>query len=96
MSVCLSVLQGGLYVFMLFDYYACSGIPVMFLAILECISVGWIFGEKQKYFIQGQSEVEVTCAFDNWYLNVNMLIKSPVTVNILALLNPKTVVPLLN
>ncbi|XP_074506898.1 sodium- and chloride-dependent GABA transporter 2-like isoform X2 [Sebastes fasciatus] len=43
------VTEGGLYVFLLFDYYACSGIPVMVFAILESICVGWIFGADRYY-----------------------------------------------
>ncbi|XP_049931093.1 sodium- and chloride-dependent GABA transporter 2-like [Epinephelus moara] len=43
------VTEGGLYVFLLFDYYACSGIPIMLFAILECICVGWMFGADRYY-----------------------------------------------
>uniref|UniRef100_A0A672YZX5 Transporter n=1 Tax=Sphaeramia orbicularis TaxID=375764 RepID=A0A672YZX5_9TELE len=43
------VTQGGLYVFLLFDYYACSGMPMMFFAILESICVGWLFGADRYY-----------------------------------------------
>lgn len=38
-------LQGGLYVFLLFDYYACSGIPIICLLILQVVTVAWLFGE---------------------------------------------------
>ncbi|XP_033993177.1 sodium- and chloride-dependent GABA transporter 2-like [Trematomus bernacchii] len=43
------VTEGGLYVFLLFDYYACSGIPLMIFAILECVCVGWIYGADRYY-----------------------------------------------
>ncbi|XP_073347738.1 sodium- and chloride-dependent GABA transporter 2-like [Pagrus major] len=43
------VTEGGLYVFLLFDYYACSGMPIMLCAILESICVGWIFGADHYY-----------------------------------------------
>ncbi|XP_033960737.1 sodium- and chloride-dependent GABA transporter 2-like [Pseudochaenichthys georgianus] len=43
------VTEGGLYVFLLFDYYACSGIPFMIFAILECVCVGWIYGADRYY-----------------------------------------------
>ncbi|XP_028284357.1 sodium- and chloride-dependent GABA transporter 2-like isoform X2 [Parambassis ranga] len=43
------VTEGGIYVFLLFDYYACSGIPIMFFAILECVCVGWLFGADHYY-----------------------------------------------
>lgn len=37
--------KGGLYVFQLFDYYACSGIPLIAIALLESLCIGWIYGE---------------------------------------------------
>uniref|UniRef100_UPI003AABA77D sodium- and chloride-dependent GABA transporter 3-like n=1 Tax=Centroberyx gerrardi TaxID=166262 RepID=UPI003AABA77D len=37
------VTEGGVYLFQLFDYYACSGMPLMFFAILETICMGWIY-----------------------------------------------------
>uniref|UniRef100_A0A8C4ETS0 Transporter n=1 Tax=Dicentrarchus labrax TaxID=13489 RepID=A0A8C4ETS0_DICLA len=43
------VTEGGLYVFQLFDYYACSGIPLMIFGILECICVGWVYGADRYY-----------------------------------------------
>ncbi|XP_062285177.1 sodium- and chloride-dependent GABA transporter 2-like [Scomber scombrus] len=43
------VTEGGLYVFLLFDYYACSGMPIMFFGILEAVCVGWIFGADHYY-----------------------------------------------
>lgn len=39
--------QAGLYVFQLFDYYACSGIPLILFAILETVCIGWVYGEQQ-------------------------------------------------
>ncbi|KAJ4937348.1 hypothetical protein JOQ06_001912 [Pogonophryne albipinna] len=47
-GLCL-VTEGGLYVFLLFDYYACSGIPFMIYGILECVCVGWIYGADRYY-----------------------------------------------
>uniref|UniRef100_A0A672Z5N3 Transporter n=1 Tax=Sphaeramia orbicularis TaxID=375764 RepID=A0A672Z5N3_9TELE len=43
------VTEGGLYVFQLFDYYACSGIPLMVFAILETLCIGWIYGADHYY-----------------------------------------------
>uniref|UniRef100_UPI003AAC43D7 sodium- and chloride-dependent GABA transporter 2-like n=1 Tax=Centroberyx gerrardi TaxID=166262 RepID=UPI003AAC43D7 len=45
----LMVTEGGIYIFQLFDYYASSGIPIMFFAILESICVGWIYGADRYY-----------------------------------------------
>lgn len=41
-----SVSQGGLYVFQLFDYYACSGMTLLTFAILQSICVGWVYGKS--------------------------------------------------
>ncbi|XP_033506845.1 sodium- and chloride-dependent GABA transporter 2-like [Epinephelus lanceolatus] len=43
------VTDGGLYVFQLFDYYACSGIPLILFAMLESICIGWVYGADHFY-----------------------------------------------
>ncbi|XP_037538000.1 sodium- and chloride-dependent GABA transporter 3-like [Nematolebias whitei] len=43
------VTEGGLYVFLLFDYYACSGIPILLFAILQSCCIGWVFGADRYY-----------------------------------------------
>lgn len=37
--------QGGLYIFQLFDYYACSGMTLLLFAILQSVCVSWIYGQ---------------------------------------------------
>ncbi|XP_018602395.1 sodium- and chloride-dependent GABA transporter 2-like isoform X2 [Scleropages formosus] len=43
------VTEGGLYVFQLFDYYACSGMTLLIFAILQSICVGWVYGANRLY-----------------------------------------------
>ncbi|XP_077385387.1 sodium- and chloride-dependent GABA transporter 2-like [Festucalex cinctus] len=43
------VTEGGLYVFQLFDHYACSGMTLLFFAILESICIGWFYGADRLY-----------------------------------------------
>lgn len=37
--------QGGIYIFQVFDYYACSGMTLLLFALLQSVGVGWIYGE---------------------------------------------------
>ncbi|XP_070775811.1 sodium- and chloride-dependent GABA transporter 2-like [Enoplosus armatus] len=45
----LMVTKGGLYVFLLFDYYASNGMPLMFFAIVESVCIGWVYGADRYY-----------------------------------------------
>jgi len=41
---CWLLLQGGMYVLQLMDYYS-AGFCVLVIAILECLVINWIYGQ---------------------------------------------------
>uniref|UniRef100_A0A674B8L5 Transporter n=1 Tax=Salmo trutta TaxID=8032 RepID=A0A674B8L5_SALTR len=43
------VTKGGMYVFQLFDYYAASGVCLLWVAFFECIAVAWVYGADHFY-----------------------------------------------
>ena len=42
-------LQGGLYVFEMFDIQS-GGISLVLIALLESIAIGWVYGKKNSFY----------------------------------------------
>ncbi|KAL2096208.1 hypothetical protein ACEWY4_008356 [Coilia grayii] len=47
----LMVTEGGMYVFQIFDYYACNGTCLLFLSVFLSLAMGWVFGTENLYDI---------------------------------------------
>ncbi|XP_014670558.1 PREDICTED: sodium- and chloride-dependent taurine transporter-like [Priapulus caudatus] len=43
------VTNGGLYVFYVWDYYASSGMTLLWFCFFECIAIGWLYGANKFY-----------------------------------------------
>ncbi|XP_053740346.1 sodium- and chloride-dependent GABA transporter 2-like isoform X2 [Synchiropus splendidus] len=43
------VTEGGLYVFLLSDYYGSNGMSLMLFAIIESVCIGWVYGADRYY-----------------------------------------------
>ncbi|XP_068507552.1 sodium- and chloride-dependent GABA transporter 2-like isoform X3 [Syngnathus scovelli] len=41
------ITEGGMYIFQIFDYYACNGACILFLCVFESLTIGWIFGAER-------------------------------------------------
>lgn len=66
------VMNGGMYVFQLFDYYSGSRI-ILFVGAFECIAVAWIYGIRRFY-----DNIEMMMGFRiNPYMGICWTILSP-------------------
>lgn len=39
-------MQGGLYVFQIYDHFSCSGASLLLLSIFQSVAIGWIYGTR--------------------------------------------------
>lgn len=44
------VVQGGVYLFQLVDYYGANGACILFVSLFQCVAVGWAFGKWYQFF----------------------------------------------
>ncbi|XP_061916042.1 sodium- and chloride-dependent GABA transporter 2-like [Entelurus aequoreus] len=51
LSQLIMITDGGMYIFQVFDYYACNGACILFLSGFETLAIGWIFGAERLYAI---------------------------------------------
>uniref|UniRef100_A0A9J8B6P7 Transporter n=2 Tax=Cyprinus carpio TaxID=7962 RepID=A0A9J8B6P7_CYPCA len=45
------ITEWGMYIFQLFDNYACNGACILFLSVFESLAMGWIFGAERLFDI---------------------------------------------
>ncbi|MCL4136977.1 UNVERIFIED_CONTAM: hypothetical protein GTU68_036164 [Idotea baltica] len=46
---CLMVMEGGMYVFQIFDYFSASGIILLSISFCESLVIAWIYGADRFY-----------------------------------------------
>ncbi|XP_077994452.1 sodium- and chloride-dependent taurine transporter-like [Glandiceps talaboti] len=43
------IMEGGMYVFQIFDYYSASGIALLWVSFFQASAIGWVYGPKRMY-----------------------------------------------
>ena len=47
----IDLLQGGIYMFQLLDFYSCSGLALLWVTFFQTIAIGWFFGAQRLDFV---------------------------------------------
>ena len=67
------IIQGGVYIFQLMDFYAASGMSLLWCTFFQTIAICWIFGGKKMYDC-----IETMVGFRiNWYWYVCWMVTAP-------------------
>ncbi|MBN3289917.1 S6A11 protein, partial [Polypterus senegalus] len=72
------VAEGGIYIFQLIDYYACSGTCLLFIASFQCICIGWVYVKNNvkptvsvfppsKDELEGNKKATLACLVNKFY-----------------------------
>ena len=74
-------LKGGIYIFNIFNTYACAGWALLTLMIFECVAVSWGYGIKRNKMYYGTLYKYLiatlffnTIGIDRFYENINEMI----------------------
>ncbi|KAM6932895.1 sodium- and chloride-dependent GABA transporter 2-like [Xenentodon cancila] len=69
------ITEGGMYVFQMFDYYACNGTCILFLSMFETVAMGWMFGADRLFrIIKDMTGVRANAFFKICWLYLTPLV----------------------
>ncbi|KFM57632.1 Sodium- and chloride-dependent GABA transporter 1, partial [Stegodyphus mimosarum] len=67
------VTEGGMYIFQLMDFYAASGIPLLFTVFFQVIAIAWVYGVGRL-----SKNIQAMLGFQpGWYLKIGWTVLIP-------------------